>query len=216
VSAAPEIVTIPNGQFLENCLLVADPGAKLAAIVDPGEEADRFLAELEHRGWTLEAIWLTHAHIDHVLGVGAVKQATDVPIYLHPLDRPLYDGLAEQARFFGIEASPAPPPDVDLAAGDTLTIGEATFQVRHTPGHSPGSVSLAGHGVIIGGDVLFQGSIGRTDLPGGSFDTLMDSIQREFLSLPDETVVYTGHGPHTTVGAERRTNPFVTGAIRLA
>jgi glyoxylase-like metal-dependent hydrolase (beta-lactamase superfamily II) len=216
MTTAPEIVTIPNGQFFENCLLVADPNAKLAAMVDPGEEADRFLAELERRDWTLEAIWLTHAHIDHVLGVHAVKLATGVPIHLHPLDRPLYDGLAEQARWFGLEAAPAPPPDVELADCDTLTIGEASFQVRHTPGHSPGSVSLVGHGVIIGGDVLFQGSIGRTDLPGGSFDTLMESIQREFLSLPDETIVYTGHGPHTTVGAERRTNPFVTGAIRLA
>lgn len=211
----PEIVTIPNGQFLQNCLLVADPASNEAAMVDPGEEADRFLAALNDRGWTLRAVWLTHAHIDHVLGVRAVKAATGAPIYLHPLDRPLYDAVAEQARWFGIRAEPAPPPDVELMAGDTLTIGEASFRVRHTPGHSPGSVSLVGHGAIIGGDVLFQGSIGRTDLPGGDYDTLLQSIHREFLSLSDDTIVYTGHGPHTTVGAERRTNPFLTGASRL-
>jgi glyoxylase-like metal-dependent hydrolase (beta-lactamase superfamily II) len=212
----PEIVTIPNGQFLQNCLLVADPVSKDAAMVDPGEEADRFLAALHDRGWTLRAIWLTHAHIDHVLGVRRVKAVTAAPIYLHPLDRPLYDAVAEQARWFGLQAEPAPPPDVELADGDTLTIGDASFRVRHTPGHSPGSVSLVGHGAIVGGDVLFQGSIGRTDLPGGDYDTLVQSIHREFLSLPDDTVVYTGHGPHTTVGAERRTNPFLTGASWLA
>jgi len=211
----PEIVTIPNGQFAENCLLVGDPDSKAAAIVDPGEEAQRFLAELSRRGWTLAAIWLTHAHIGHVLGVRAVKQATGAPIYLHPLDRPLYDHVAEQARWFGIRAESPPPPDIELAAGDTLTVGGASFEVRHTPGHSPGSVSLVGAGGIIGGDVLFQGSIGRTDLPGGDAETLLRSIHAEFLTLPDETIVYTGHGPHTTVGAERRTNPFLTGVVRL-
>ncbi len=211
----PEIVTIPNGQFAQNCLLVGDPDSNAAAIVDPGEEAERFLAELARRGWTLAAIWLTHAHIDHVLGVRAVKQATGAPIYLHPLDRPLYDHVAEQARWFGIRAESPPPPDIELAAGDTLTVGGASFEVRHTPGHSPGSVSLVGAGGIIGGDVLFQGSIGRTDLPGGDAETLLRSIHAEFLTLPDETIVYTGHGPHTTVGAERRTNPFLTGVVRL-
>lgn len=212
----PEIVTIPNGQFVQNCLLIGDPDSKEAAIVDPGEEADRFLAELGGRGWTLKAIWLTHAHIDHVLGVRAVKDATGAPISLHPLDRPLYDHVAEQAQWFGIEAEAPPPPDIELAGGDTLTLGGASFQVRHTPGHSPGSVSLVGHEAIIGGDVLFQGSIGRTDLPGGDYETLLQSIHSEFLTLPDQTIVYTGHGPHTTVGAERRANPFLTGTIRLA
>ena len=212
----PEIVTIPNGQFVQNCLLIGDPDSKDAAIVDPGEEADRFLAELSGRGWTLKAIWLTHAHIDHVLGVRAVKDATGAPISLHPLDRPLYDHVAEQAQWFGIEAEAPPPPDIELAGGDTLTLGGASFQVRHTPGHSPGSVSLVGHEAIIGGDVLFQGSIGRTDLPGGDYETLLQSIRSEFLTLPDQTIVYTGHGPHTTVGAERRANPFLTGTIRLA
>ncbi len=216
MTGAPEIVVIPNGQFMENCLLIADPVAKRAAIVDPGEEHQRFLGELARRGWTLDAMWLTHAHIDHVLGVKAVKTATNAPIHLHPLDRPLYDAVAEQARWFGFEAAPLPPPDVDLADGDTLTVGQVAFTVRHTPGHSPGSVSLVGHDAIIGGDVLFQGSIGRTDLPGGDTETLMASIRHHFLSLPDDTMVYTGHGPTTTIGIERRTNPFLTGAVRLA
>lgn len=215
MTARPEIVVIPNGQFMENCLLVADPEAHRAAIVDPGEEHGQFLAELGRRGWTLDAIWLTHAHIDHVLGVNEVKAATGAPIHLHPLDRPLYDAVAEQARWFGFDAAPLAPPDVDLADGDTLTVGQVAFTVRHTPGHSPGSVSLVGDEMIIGGDVLFQGSIGRTDLPGGDYGTLMDSIQRHFLSLPDSVTVYTGHGPTTTIGAERRTNPFLTGAARL-
>jgi hydroxyacylglutathione hydrolase len=210
-----EIVALPNGQFAENCWLVADPRTREAVIVDPGEESDTFLAELDRRQWSLQAIWLTHAHIDHILGVAAVKRATGAPVYLHPDDRPLYDALPDQGAWFGIRADRPPPPDQPLAAGQRLTVGGLEFTVRHTPGHSPGSVSFLGHGTILGGDVLFNGSIGRTDLPGGDFATLMRSIQRDFLSLPDSTVVRSGHGPETTVGVERLTNPFLTGAYRL-
>jgi glyoxylase-like metal-dependent hydrolase (beta-lactamase superfamily II) len=211
-----EIVPIANGQFLENCYLVADVDRKLAVMVDPGEEAGRFLAELRRRGWMLEAIWLTHAHIDHIMGVEAVSAAHQVPIFLHPADLPLYRGMAEQARWMGFDIAGAPPlPDRQLRHGDTLTIGDFSFAVRHVPGHSPGHVAFVGNGVILGGDVLFSGSIGRTDLPGGDFQTLMQSIQSEFLTLPDSTVVYSGHGPETTIGVERETNPFLTGAFRL-
>jgi len=210
-----EIVALPNGQFAENCWLIADPRNRDAVMVDPGEEPQRFLAELDTRRWTLRAIWLTHAHVDHILGVAAVKRATGAPVYLHPDDRPLYDALADQGAWFGISAEPAPVPDHPLAAGQRLTVGGLEFVVRHTPGHSPGSVSFLGHGTIFGGDVLFNGSIGRTDLPGGDFATLMRSIQRDFLSLPDSTVVRSGHGPETTIGVERLTNPFLTGAYRL-
>jgi hydroxyacylglutathione hydrolase len=210
-----EVVGLPNGQFAENCWLIADPRNRDAVIVDPGEEPERFLAELDARRWALRAIWLTHAHVDHILGVAAIKRATGAPVYLHPDDRPLYDALPDQGAWFGIRADPPPVPDHPLVAGQRLTVGGVEFMVRHTPGHSPGSVSFLGPGTIFGGDVLFNGSIGRTDLPGGDFATLMRSIQRDFLSLPDSTVVRSGHGPETTVGVERLTNPFLTGAYRL-
>jgi glyoxylase-like metal-dependent hydrolase (beta-lactamase superfamily II) len=184
-------------------------------IIDPGEESDRFLAELEARGWGLRAIWLTHAHIDHIMGVGAVHHATGAPIHLHPLDRTLYDALPEYGAWVGLALPPAPPPEVELSLGQVLNVGRFAFQVRFTPGHSPGSVSFLGEGRLFGGDVLFNGSVGRTDLPGGDPTVLMSTIQSEFLGLPDSTVVHTGHGPDTTIGVERLTNPFLTGAHRL-
>ena len=210
-----EIVTLPNGQFAENCYLVADRRTREAVMVDPGEEPRLFLAELDTRRWTLRAVWLTHAHIDHIMGVGVVKAATGVPVHLHPADRGLYDGLPRQGEWMGLALEPPPPPDRTLADGQRLRVGNAEFTVRHTPGHSPGSVSFVTEGLILGGDVLFNGSIGRTDLPGGDFSTLLHSIQNVFLGLPDSTVVYSGHGPETTVGVERMTNPFLTGAHRL-
>ena len=210
-----EIVMLPNGQFVENCYLIGDSARREAVMVDPGEEPWLFLAELESRAWQLRAIWLTHAHIDHIMGVRAVKAATGVPILLHPADRPLYDNLPGQGEWMGLQLEPAPPPDAEFRAGQRLTVGEFEFEVRHTPGHSPGSVSFTRPGMVFGGDVLFNGSIGRTDLPGGDFGTLMNSIQTSFLCLPDSTVVYSGHGPETSVGVERMTNPFLTGAFRL-
>ena len=212
----PTIVAITNGQFAQNCFLVGDEAKGVAALVDPGEEAGRFLAELRRRKWSLEAIWLTHAHIDHIMGVAAIRQAhPGVPIYLHAADRGLYAGLPEQGRWMGFRLEAPPPADRELVSGQTVQVGAVAFEVRHVPGHSPGHVAFVGHGVIIGGDVLFNGSIGRTDLPGGDFATLMHSIQTEFLTLPDSTIVYSGHGPETTIGVERVSNPFLTGAYRL-
>ena len=208
------VVQIPNGQFVENCYLVVDEQARECAIVDPGEEAGLILHKLAATGAKPVAIWLTHAHIDHVLGVPRVVAETGAPVWLHAADRPLYDAVPEQALWFGLEAPALPPPDRTYTHGDTVRVGDVAFQVRHTPGHSPGSVSLVGPGVVLGGDVLFAGSIGRTDLPGGDFDTLIASIERELLSLPEATIVYSGHGPETTVGHERRSNPFLTGAAR--
>ncbi len=210
---APAVRVIPilNGQFAENCYLLAEAGSREGVIVDPGEEPALFLEIAARHRITIREIWLTHGHIDHVSGVGAVKEATGAPVFLHPLDRPLYDGLPEQARWFGMTVGPPPPPDRDLAHGGTVTLGRTAFAVRHTPGHSPGSVCFVADGLVIGGDVLFQGSIGRTDLPGGSFERLIQSIRDELLVLPDDTVVYSGHGPATTVGAERRGNPFLAG-----
>jgi glyoxylase-like metal-dependent hydrolase (beta-lactamase superfamily II) len=219
-SAAPSaadlvVVAVPNGQFVQNCYLVADAATGDAVMIDPGEEAERFLAELARRGWRLSAIWLTHAHIDHVLGVGRVQAATGAPILLHPDDRDQYDALPQVAAMFGMRAEPAPAPNGTLAHGGTVRVGRHAFEVRHTPGHSPGSVSFVGEGRVFGGDVLFAGSVGRTDLPGGSMPVLLESIRTRLLDLPDDTIVHSGHGPDTTIGAERRTNPFLTGGVRF-
>jgi glyoxylase-like metal-dependent hydrolase (beta-lactamase superfamily II) len=137
-----------------------------------------------------------------------------VPIHLHPLDRRIYDALPQFGAWLGMELEPPPPPDVALEAGARLGVGGLEFEVRFTPGHSPGSVSFVGQGMVFGGDVLFNGSVGRTDLPGGDFATLMSTINSQFLSLPDSTVVHSGHGPDTTIGIERLTNPFITGSVR--
>lgn len=212
MSAALTVVGIENGTFLENCYLVYEAGHSDTIVVDPGEEAGRILAEAESRGRTISAIWLTHAHIDHIQGVAEVKAATGAGIHLHPDDRPLYDNLPEQGLWFGFAVPPAPPPDAALAHGQILALGESRFEVRHAPGHSPGHVVFVTEGVVLGGDVLFEGSIGRTDLPGGNLETLFSSIRSEMLTLDDATIVYPGHGPATTIGRERRANPFLVGA----
>jgi hydroxyacylglutathione hydrolase len=210
-----EIVSLPNGQFAENCYLVGEPSTRQAVIVDPGEEPGLFLAELNTRAWTLNAIWLTHAHLDHIMGVAAIHEATGAPIHLHPADRTLYDALPQQAEWLGLRLERPPAPHAEWHDGQPIGVGRQLFTVRHTPGHSPGSVSFVGNGVVIGGDVLFSGSIGRTDLPGGDLSTLLSSIQSVFLGLPDSTIIYSGHGPETTIGVERMTNPFLTGVYRL-
>lgn len=204
----PRVVTLTNGAFAENCHLVADLRTGDAAIVDPGEEVGLFRARLAHEGWTLRSIWLTHAHVDHVAGVAAMHDG-GVPIYLHPADRPLYDGVPRQAAMFGLDAGVPPPPDHELADGGSVSVGACAFRVVHTPGHTPGGVSLVGHGLAFVGDTLFAGSIGRTDLPGGDLKALLESIHERLFVLPDATVVHSGHGPATTIGAEKKDNPFV-------
>jgi len=207
--ADPRIVALTNGAFAENCYLIADPATRDAAIVDPGEESDLFLARLGAEGWTLRAIWLTHAHLDHVAGVSAMRAATGAPVWLHPADRRLYDHAPDQARLYGLELARLAPPDREFREGEPAVVGGLAFDVLHTPGHSPGSVSLAGYGVVFVGDVLFAGSVGRTDLPGGDTDTLLASIRQTLYALRAETAVYSGHGPATTIGDEQRANPFV-------
>lgn len=211
----PRVICLTNGVYQENCYLLADPDAGEAVLIDPGEDADLFLHRVDTEQLTLTAIWLTHAHLDHILGVKAVVDRTGVPVYLHPADRPLYDGVAHQGTWLGVRAEQPPAPDHDIAHGDTLTVGSLEFEVRHVPGHSPGSVAIVGHGVAFVGDAVFAGSVGRVDLPGGDGAALLASIQEQLLTLADDTVVYSGHGPETTIGVERRANPFLTGAIPL-
>jgi hydroxyacylglutathione hydrolase len=214
--APPDVIMLTNGMFAENCYLVADRDAGEVVLVDPGEEADLFLARIQSEQLRLSAIWLTHAHLDHVLGVAEIKERTGAPVWLHPADRPLYDHVPAQAlTLAGMDVPAPPPPDHAIVPGQALTVGSCTFEVRYVPGHSPGSVAFVGHGVAFVGDAVFAGSVGRVDLPGGDGPTLIRSIREQILTLPDETVLYSGHGPATTVGRERATNPFLTGAVSL-
>ncbi len=202
------IVTFPNGQFAENCYLVVAPTGQ-AVLIDPGETWETFLRGVDAAHARLTGIWLTHAHLDHILGVGEVFAATNAPIYLHPADLALYRNLPQQGLWFGLRLPRPPEPHFELAHGDRLRVGDAEFEVRHTPGHSPGGVSFVGGGVVFCGDALFAGSIGRTDLPGGEYATLIRSIREQLLSLPEDTRVLSGHGPETTVAQEQLTNPFL-------
>ncbi|HEX7049805.1 MAG TPA: MBL fold metallo-hydrolase [Longimicrobiales bacterium] len=194
----------------ENAYLVRAEGSETAVVIDPGV-ADPVIATLRAGGLELEAVLLTHAHVDHIMGVAALVRETGVPVYLHPEGRALYDRAIDQAAMFGLGIEPPPSPDRALAHGEALRLAGCDFEVRHAPGHAPGHVVLAvrGAGVAFVGDVIFQGSIGRTDLPGGDFRRLMRSIREQVLTLPDETILYPGHGPSTTVGHERVSNPFL-------
>lgn len=200
--------------FYKNGFLVACERTRVAAIIDPGDEVDDILAAARDFDADVQFILLTHAHVDHVTGVGAVKAAFDVPIHLHRDDLFLYERAADQAAMFGFKVSPPPPVDVfyDMSP---IAIGDYEVQVHHTPGHCPGGVCLqigrrgeAGRDLFVG-DTLFAGSIGRTDLPGGDYEVLMRSITQVLFPLGDDCLVHPGHGPDTTIAREKTTNPFV-------
>ena len=206
-----EVKVFPGGGFGENAYLVWTSSGRDAVVVDPGAGTSNLLEFLRPSGLVVQAILLTHAHLDHVDGVAALKKVTGAPVYLHPAARPHYDAVEFQAASFGVELSPPPPPDIDLVGGETLRFGDLVLQVLDAPGHAPGHVvfHVPEAAVAFVGDVIFSGSIGRTDLPGGDFRTLMTSIRSVILSMPDQTRLYPGHGPDTTVGHERRYNPFL-------
>ncbi len=200
------------GPFEMNCWLVGDPETREGFIIDPGDEVDSLLAMVREERLRLKGIINTHAHIDHIAGVAEFKKrAGGIPFHLHRDDHFWAEALPRQAAMFGLPVPEVPQVDAWLAEGDTLRMGAIEFSVLHVPGHSPGHVCFwfPKERVIIGGDVLFAGSIGRTDLPGGSLETLLAGIREKILPLGDDVVVHPGHGPDTTVGEERRTNPFV-------
>jgi glyoxylase-like metal-dependent hydrolase (beta-lactamase superfamily II) len=208
--SAPLVLVMPHGSFGQNTVLLIDEASRAAIVIDPGEEHARILAAIRHRELQVQGIWLTHGHIDHIWGTDAVRGATGAEAWLHPADRAWYDRFADQCGQFGFApTAPLAAPDHDLVAGQLLMLGPWQFEVRHVPGHSPGHVAFVGHGLCISGDVLFAGSIGRTDLAGGDHAQLIASIRSQLLPLPDETRVLTGHGPETTIGKERRSNPFL-------
>jgi glyoxylase-like metal-dependent hydrolase (beta-lactamase superfamily II) len=201
--------------FYKNGFVVACDKTRDAVLVDPGDEVDELLRIVEERRLSVGLILLTHAHMDHVSGVGRAKRATNARIGVHRDDVFLYDAAVEQGRVFGYSLEQPPPPDFDLGAGGPFAVGEWAVHVHHTPGHSPGGVCLQVTGPVVSdthlfvGDTLFAGSIGRTDLPGGDYDTLMRSIRGVLFGFGDAAIVHAGHGPDTTIGRERATNPFL-------
>jgi len=210
------LASMPVGPFAMNQMLVGCAHTLRATLVDPGGPPDLFIQEAERRGLEIESIWLTHGHIDHILGLAATKAALDVPIFMHPNDLPMLASATYQGRMFGIDVQQPPQPDRDLADGDTLQLGALTFEVLFTPGHAPGHVCFyaASHGVLIGGDLLFRGSIGRLDLPGCDTGLMRSSLARVG-ALPAETRVYPGHMEPTTIGEELKANPFLNGHLKL-
>ena len=181
-----------------------------AVLVDPGDEAERILRSLRDFGAELKLIVATHAHFDHILAVNGVRRATSAPFLMHKDDLPILESMQERVKQF-MHLRVPPPPRVDsfLKEADTLKLGHENIRVLHTPGHSPGSISLTGDGYVLTGDALFNQSIGRTDLPGGDMKTLVESIRGKLFQLPDNTLVYPGHGPETSIEDEKLANPFV-------
>jgi glyoxylase-like metal-dependent hydrolase (beta-lactamase superfamily II) len=203
--------TFPVGPLQCNCTLMGDEEAGEAIVIDPGDEVSRIHRRLTDHGLKLKQILVTHAHIDHVGGALKLKRLTGAPIYLNENDLPLLDMMASQAAWLGVPTPETAPPDEQLSDGQHIGLESCPAEVMHTPGHTQGSVCLhfAPLKMIIAGDTLFAGSIGRTDLPGGNFEQIIDSIETRLLTLPDETKVLPGHGPATTIGQERRKNPFL-------
>jgi hydroxyacylglutathione hydrolase len=209
------IETQAVGPFFKNGFVVACEKTDEAVLIDPGDEVRGLLSLIERQALSIRHILLTHAHVDHVTGVGMAKRTLDVPVYLHRDDLFLYEHVVEAGAMFGLTVGRQPPIDVFYTPGQVIVFGEYEARPHHTPGHCPGGVCLqigkkgeTGKELFVG-DTLFAGSIGRTDLPGGDHDTLIGSIRNVLFAFGDDAVVHPGHGPDTTIGRERRTNPFL-------
>ena len=197
------------GPLMANCFIFGCQKTKEAVVIDPGGDADRIMMILDDLKVQIKYIINTHGHFDHVSGNGQLKEATGVDILIHPLDASMLGKLSSNAAIFGVSVDNSPPCDRTIEEGETISFGELTLEVIHTPGHTPGGISLFTDGIVFVGDTLFAGSIGRTDFPGGDFDTLISSIQNKLFKMNDDVRVFSGHGPETTIGRERRYNPFV-------
>ena len=209
------IETQAVGPFFKNGFVVGCEDAREAVLIDPGDEVAGLLAFAERNRLAIRHILLTHAHVDHVTGVAAAKRAFDVPVYLHRDDVFLYEQAVEMGALFGLTVEPQPPIDVYYTPADVIMFGAYEVRPHHTPGHCPGGVCLQigrkgerGNELFVG-DTLFAGAIGRTDLPGGNYDVLIGSIRNVLFPFGDDAIVHPGHGPATTIGHERRTNPFL-------
>lgn len=197
------------GPLMANCFIFGCQKTKEAVVIDPGGDAGRIKMMLDDLELQIKYIVNTHGHFDHVSGNGQLKEATGVDILIHPLDAPMLERLSSNAAIFGVSVDNSPPCDRTIEEGETISFGEFKLEVIHTPGHTPGGISLFTDGIVFVGDTLFAGSIGRTDFPGGDFDTLISSIQNKLFKMNDDVRVFTGHGPETTIGREKRYNPFV-------
>lgn len=203
---------LPVGMLGCNCSILGDPATREAMVIDPGDDIDQITAILDRHQLTVKMIIITHAHIDHIGGAQKLRALTGAPVYMNENDSFLADNLAMQAAWLGIETPQNPGIDTPAREGDVLRAGAIEAQVIHTPGHTPGSISLflPAENKLIAGDTLFKGSIGRTDLPGGDFRTIMMSIRDKLYTLPETTIVIPGHGEPTDIATEKRSNPFVT------
>jgi hydroxyacylglutathione hydrolase len=197
------------GPLEENSYIVADEVSKEAVVIDPGDEPDRIMDLIDGNGFNVRAVICTHGHFDHVGAVGDIKKATGATVMMHEDDSETYGMAKDQAAFWGYTVDDLPEPDGFLNDGDEIKAGGMVFRVMHSPGHSPGGICLYGEGVLFSGDTMFQGSVGRTDFPGGSIEKLKESFKR-LINLPDDTRIFSGHGPETTIGREKRENFFMS------
>ena len=203
------LIRLVVGPLQVNCFILADEKTKDAVVIDPGDDAGDILKVIKDKGLKVKYIVNTHGHFDHVGANKAVKDATGAELLIHEGDAPLLASAPKQSAAFGMNSASSPPADRYVKHGDLILAGEVSLKVLHTPGHSPGGISLLEQGMVFTGDALFAGSIGRTDFPGGDLMTLLRSIKTNLMTLPDDTRVFSGHGPGSTIGEERRENPFL-------